>query len=99
MHQARPLPVEGKICLPFPIKLLARHGHLPVALSSTLHSLGDISRMSRNTGGENSLPHVIEVGQREMLGGSDIAEKISPGSGSDSRTTSPGVQRRQAAIT
>ena len=47
-------------------------------------SLGNIRRMGRDSGADDTLTHIVGIGQAQMLARCDITEKIGTGSGSQS---------------
>ena len=62
----RPLPVEFRPC--------PRNGRVPFGGAGK--SLGDITGVRRDPGGDNTVPHIIDCRKAQMFTGGDIAKEI-----------------------
>src|SRR5699024_8143334 len=70
---ARRFRIDGVLPLLFPIEGSARVGHGVVQIPRVGHFFGDVRRVRRDARGDDALFHVLHIGQREVLRGSDIA--------------------------
>ena len=59
--------IQRELDLFFPVKVLAGEGHLQIPVHSALHSFYDVPGVGGEAGGDHTLPHVLRVGEGQVL--------------------------------
>ena len=67
----------------FPVERLAIARHLVVPDFRRAHALDQVARVRGDSGRDHALAHVVDIGQPQMLGRSDVAQKIGAGGRGD----------------
>ena len=62
----------------FPVHPVPCVRHAVVQLPGARHAFGDIRRVGGNSGGNDTLLHIAKVGEPQVLGRRDVAQKIRP---------------------